>query len=469
MTHLKYWPIPLILCVPLLYSCQNSDLSNVCDPKSDLYIESFLLRFVNFDETPHCGVVLRVDPPTYLICPALDPKLNGSFFVESFVTDGNRLSFSSNPPLPFGVNFSFFGASLEGTYTGWKANPTEYTITASNPKGSASCSYKPAWMGKPPLKTNITTCYDAAGNLDPTCTSVPGQDGQLQKGTNTGYMGPTLVSGAEITSDIATGLVWTSCIRGRTGIGCTTVGTTTFTYASAQTECSSLNSGSGFADRTDWRVPEMEEYISTFDHSTESPSINATYFPQTESFNYKSNTSNAASTGAFYPTFIQSSIGFGNYTDGHHLRCVATPKHPFTKRLVDQLDGTILDLDTSLVWQKCTAGQPNVPTCTGGTDVLSTWTTAINYCQTLTLSGKTWRLPNANELKSIIDYRTNFGTPGFNSVFFPNTASSAFWSSSPVLGTPSTLAYAVDFGTSGGGPALKTSNAVRTRCVTDYR
>jgi len=468
MTQFQIWLFLLCICVITFFSCNQSDLENLCDPKSDQYKDSLLLRYINFDESPHCGVVLKVNPPTYLICPPLIPKRNGTFFLEAFETDGNRLSFSSNPPLPPGVVFSFFSNSLEGTYNGWKANQVQFTITASNPKGSASCVYKPAWMGKTPPKTNITVCYDGSGNIDATCTVIPGQDGHLRKGINTSFVGPTLVSGVEITTDLVTGLVWTSCHRGRTGIGCITPGTETFTYTGAQTECTSLNAGSGFADRTDWRVPEMEEYLTTFDHTTENPSTNSTYFPQTASFNYKSNTSNAASTGAFYPTYIQSSIGFGNYTDMHYLRCVATPRNTFIKRFIDQLDGTILDLDSGLLWQKCTAGQPNVASCSGGTDSAFVWSAAINYCQNLSLAGKTWRLPNANELISLKDYRFNFGTPGFNSLFFPNTASASFWSSSPVLGSPSTQAYVTDFGGSGGGPTLKSDGTVRTRCVTDY-
>lgn len=232
------------------------------------------------------------------------------------------MSFSSNPPLPEGVSFSFFGTSLQGSYSGWKANRTLYTITASNPKGSASCTYQPAWMEKLPLKTNQTTCYDAAYN-PAICSSVPGQDGQFQRGISQSFVGPANVSGAEITTDQNTGLVWTSCQRGKTGIGCSLTGTTTFTYSGAQTECASLNTAPGFANRTDWRVPEIEEYLSTFDYSVANPSINQTYFPATDTWNFKSNTDYDPGVGAYYPTFIESSIGGGAYGDLHRLRCVS--------------------------------------------------------------------------------------------------------------------------------------------------
>ncbi|TGL45861.1 DUF1566 domain-containing protein [Leptospira perdikensis] len=460
--------ICIFLVLSLSFFCQRSKFNNLCDPKSEDYLESLIVRYINFDETPHCGVVLKVDPPTFLICPPIIPKVNGSFFLEGFETDGTRLSFSSSPPLPQGISFSPFSNSLQGSYSGWKANRQSYTITANNTKGSASCTYKPGWMGKLPIKTNITTCYDGANALDPTCTSIPGQDGHLQRGLSQSFLGPNTVAGVDITTDLNTGLVWTSCQRGKTGGGCSTVGTINFSLSTAQADCTSLNVGSGFANRTDWRVPEIEEYLSTFDYSLSNPSINQTYFPASDSFNYKTNTYSTNATNTFYPTFIESSIGAGNVGDGHRLRCVSNSPPTSAKRFINNGDGTILDLDTSLVWQRCTAGQTNLTTCTGGTDLITTWASAISYCQSLSLAGKTWRLPNANELRSLLDFYFTLGTPGFDPIYYPNTASSNYWTSTTrllALGE----AFIVHFGSSSGGPDLKSNNTTnRTRCVSDF-
>ncbi|TGK51952.1 DUF1566 domain-containing protein [Leptospira kanakyensis] len=457
----------------LSFFCQRSNLNNLCDPKSDAYLESLLVRYVNFDETPHCGLVLKVDPPTFLICPPLTPKVNGSFFFEGFESDGNRLSFSSSPPLPEGIFFSPFGNSLQGSYSGWMANRISYTITASNPKGSASCTYQPAWMGKLTLKTNQTTCYDGATppNLDPSCTVILGQDGSLQKGISQSFIGPTLVAGGEITTDLNTGLVWTSCQIGKTGIGCTTPGTTSFQYSPALAECASLNAGSGFANRTDWRVPEIYEYLSTYHYALENPSIDQTFFPVTDSFNFKTNTISTPVSRTFNATFIQSSIGTGAFSDYHHLRCVSNSLPIKNKRLQNNDDGTILDLDTSLVWQRCTAGQTNLTTCTGGTDLILDWENAINYCRNLNLVGKTWRLPNASELRSLLDFYLTYGSPGFDPIYFPNTAAVPgvfYWTSTTLLSTPEN-AFIVAFDTSGGGGDAKSNASYnRTRCVSDF-
>jgi hypothetical protein len=60
---------------------------------------------------------------------------------------------------------------------------------------------------------------------------------------------------------------------------------------------------------------------------------------------------------------------------------------------VDNGDGTISDLSTGLIWQKADDGTER------------NWEEALEYAQNLTLAGQDdWRLPNAKELQSIIDY-----------------------------------------------------------------
>jgi hypothetical protein len=62
-------------------------------------------------------------------------------------------------------------------------------------------------------------------------------------------------------------------------------------------------------------------------------------------------------------------------------------------KFVDNKDGTVTDLATGLMWQKADSGR--------GMD----WETALKYAENLTLGGHDdWRLPNAKELQSIVDY-----------------------------------------------------------------
>ena len=83
--------------------------------------------------------------------------------------------------------------------------------------------------------------------------------------------------------------------------------------------------------------------------------------------------------------------------------------------LVVNGDGTVTDTETSLMWQQETAG-------------LMPWEEALNYCESLNLTGcDDWRLPNRNELQSIVDYSTY--NPAIDITAFPDTMSSDYWSS----------------------------------------
>ncbi len=81
-------------------------------------------------------------------------------------------------------------------------------------------------------------------------------------------------------------------------------------------------------------------------------------------------------------------------------------------------DGTISDLATGLMWQKADDGWAR------------NWEEALNYAEDLELAGYSdWRLPNAKELQSIVDYTKSpqtTGTPAISplfdtsQIFYPN-------------------------------------------------
>ena len=62
-------------------------------------------------------------------------------------------------------------------------------------------------------------------------------------------------------------------------------------------------------------------------------------------------------------------------------------------RFVDNKDGTVSDLATGLLWQKGDSGKG------------LNWQEALSYAETLSVNGVVrWRLPNAKELQSLVDY-----------------------------------------------------------------
>ncbi len=93
----------------------------------------------------------------------------------------------------------------------------------------------------------------------------------------------------------------------------------------------------------------------------------------------------------------------------------------------DNGDGTVTDHVTGLRWQQCTAGLSGAE-CEGDPSQPS-WYQAQDYCDTLTLgvgNFDDWRLPEINELQSIIDYGEYF--PAINPAYFPGTPYNYYWS-----------------------------------------
>lgn len=116
--------------------------------------------------------------------------------------------------------------------------------------------------------------------------------------------------------------------------------------------------------------------------------------------------------------------------------------------------GVVSDSATTLEWQDDYSDN-------GGSIKYATWQGAIEYCEALSLNGRGWRLPNKNELLSIVDYsKVN---PAIKSAFL-NTASLHYWSSTSSF-TRSTLeAWLVIFANAHTDHSNKT-NTENVRCV----
>ena len=85
----------------------------------------------------------------------------------------------------------------------------------------------------------------------------------------------------------------------------------------------------------------------------------------------------------------------------------------------DNLDGTVTDNVTGLVWQQ------------EDDDVERPWAEAVSYCEALTLAGHTdWRLPDLYELQGIVDYGGIDDDPAIDTTHFPGTEMAYYWSSS---------------------------------------
>jgi hypothetical protein len=139
-----------------------------------------------------------------------------------------------------------------------------------------------------------------------------------------------------------------------------------------------------------------------------------------------------------------------------------------TLRYTDNGDGTITDDNTRLMWEKKVAGG-DVDTCLTelhGVDSECTWAQAIGEwiaaINTANLGGHNdWRLPNAKELQSLVDYSKPFPGPTVASSFPGVTNADDYWSSTTLAGN-SVFVRTVNFGDGGVNGDIKSlKNHVR--------
>ncbi len=107
--------------------------------------------------------------------------------------------------------------------------------------------------------------------------------------------------------------------------------------------------------------------------------------------------------------------------DGYYQAGVAWPNPRFTDNsIADSNNQTVTDNLTGLIWAK-DAGTPTVGSCTGGA---MNWQAALNYVACLNtasyLGYTDWRLPNINELESLVNAEQAIPATWLNSQGFTN-------------------------------------------------
>ena len=174
-----------------------------------------------------------------------------------------------------------------------------------------------------------------------------------------------------------------------------------------------------FGGYSDWRLPSIKElsYLVNYSISIPGPTINAGFFPNTQSSLYWSATSYAFDQNSTWSISFDSGLDSNNFKYlSLYVRAVRGEQTGSLDQYTDNGDGTVTDTSTGLMWQQATSSSPK------------SWEEALPYCTTLNLGNHTdWRLPTIKELRSLSDY-TRY-SPTINTTFFPDTLSSYYWSS----------------------------------------
>jgi len=258
--------------------------------------------------------------------------------------------------------------------------------------------------------TNLTQCYDNKTII--TCPASMKEDffGQDAQYAALGVCIPQsfsvqALSGQNVVLDNNTNLMWQQEISDET-----------YTWENAISYCEDLN----YAGYSDWRLPSPQEFLTIIDNSKVRPATNTMNFPNMPIGKYFWTNKEFPANKA--PSF-HSSYGYiisQSKTTDSIVMCVRGNElmEPiFTEQTLNG-DIVVTDSVTGLMWQK--------------THQATSWMGTMKYCENLTYAGYSdWRVPNKNELASLLNY-DKISAPYSN---LPDDMPDYFWSSSPSLDT----------------------------------
>jgi hypothetical protein len=215
-------------------------------------------------------------------------------------------------------------------------------------------------------------------------------------------------------TDNITGLIWQKTDGGE------------MTAENASLYCKNLSLG-GY---NDWRLPTCLELFSINSYDKVNPALNTAYFTRTTAEYWWTGISRADDISSIW--VVNAGGGIGAHPKAEtisaggskrfHVRAVRNPQSSSLTgdRFEDNVDGTVTDNITGLIWQKIQPANT------------MTWEDALKYASGLSLAGKSdWRLPNIKEIQSLNDEK--LFKPSFNKTYFPNVSSGNYWSSTSLV------------------------------------
>ena len=183
-----------------------------------------------------------------------------------------------------------------------------------------------------------------------------------------------------------------------------------------------------FGGYSDWRLPTRRELCSLINWGQYDPVLDTGWFPNTVSETYWASTTAASDTNFIWMLLSTAGhVARSHHQVGRHVLAVYGDFLP-NSNFVDNLDGTVTDQATGLMWQKCSMGQTwTGAECTEDPESL-TWEQALAQAEVLEFADyNDWRLPDINELQTIVDGTEH--NPAVDPLFSENTEPIDYWSS----------------------------------------
>jgi len=358
-------------------------------------------------------------------------------------------------------DFGDGGTSTDSNPTHTYNAPGSYTVslTVWGPLGSNMLS-RAAFItvSSPPtngayvvVDTGQTNCYNNNSVISPPAAGQPfyGQDAQIQ-GRQPSYRD----NGDGTISDLNTGLMWVKARESQVS------------WATAVANAATCTNG-GYHD---WRMPTIKELYSLVKFTGQNGTSftnTAGYIPflDTNYFGFAYGPGTSTDTGsrvidaqdwsanAYVSTVMngQAAVFGFNFTDGrikgyppansNYVRYVRGNTGYGINKFVNNGDGTITDKSTWLMWSRNASGAG------------MSWSNALAWVQAMNASNylghNDWRLPNAKELHTLVDYTRSPDTTSsavinaiFNCTSITNEANQPdfpwYWTGTTLMDNPNT-------------------------------